>query len=52
MNETERHRMRELCTAIAAERDPDKMVKLLEELNRLLETKQERLDRKQQAKAS
>jgi hypothetical protein len=47
MNETERQRMTELCTAIAAEQDSEKMIALVHELNNLLETKQERLDRKQ-----
>jgi hypothetical protein len=51
MNETERQRMTELCTAIAVEEDSEKMIALVHEFNILLETKQERLDRKQ-AKAS
>jgi hypothetical protein len=51
MNETERQRMTELCTAIAAEQDSRKMIALVHELNILVETKQERLDR-EQAKAS
>ncbi len=37
--------MTELCTAIGSEQDAHKMAELMEELNRLLETKQERLDR-------
>jgi hypothetical protein len=51
MTENERQLMTELCTAMAAEQDSEKMLKLAHELNVLLETKQERLDRKQ-AKAS
>jgi hypothetical protein len=51
MTETERQRMTELCTAIAAEQDSRKMIALVHELNILLEAKQARLDRTQ-AKAS
>jgi hypothetical protein len=51
MTETERQRMMELCTAIATEQDSRIMLELVEELNRLLDGKQERLDFKQ-AKAS
>jgi hypothetical protein len=45
MNETERARMTELCTAIASEQGSQKMILLVQELNRLLATKQERLRR-------
>jgi hypothetical protein len=51
MNETERARMTELCTAIASEQDSQKMILLVQELNRLLATKQERLNQRE-AKAS
>jgi hypothetical protein len=51
MHEDDRQRMRELCTVIAAEQDPRKMGELVEELNLLLDTKQDGLNRKQ-AKAS
>ena len=51
MNETERVRMTELCTAIASEQDSQKMILLVQELNRLLATKQERLNQRE-AKAS
>ncbi|MCU1296303.1 MAG: hypothetical protein JWO91_581, partial [Acidobacteriaceae bacterium] len=43
-----RQRMAELCAAIAVERDSGKMLQLVRELNRLLEAKQERLERKQE----
>ncbi|MCU1298398.1 MAG: hypothetical protein JWO91_2676 [Acidobacteriaceae bacterium] len=39
--------MSELCTAIVSEYDPQKMMKLVRELNVLLDAKQERLERKQ-----
>jgi hypothetical protein len=47
MNETERARMTELCTAIASEQDSQKMILLVQELNRLLATKQERLNQRE-----
>jgi hypothetical protein len=46
MNETERARMAELCAAIASEQDSQKLILLVQELNRLLATKQERLNQK------
>jgi hypothetical protein len=46
MNETEQARMKELCAAIASEQDSQKMILLVQELNRLLATKQERLNQK------
>jgi hypothetical protein len=51
MHEDDRQRMRELCTVIAAEQDPRRIGELVEELNLLLDTKQDGLNRKQ-AKAS
>jgi hypothetical protein len=48
MNLTERQRVADLCEAIVSEKDPRKMAKLMQQLNFLLEAKQERLD---QAKA-
>jgi hypothetical protein len=47
MTDTERQRMSELCTAIVSEYDPQKMMKLVRDLNVLLDAKQERLERKQ-----
>ena len=47
MNEIEQARMNELCTAIASAQDSQKMIALVEELNRLLATKQERLYQKE-----
>jgi hypothetical protein len=46
MNETERARMTELCTAIATEQVSEKMIALVQELNRLLAVKQERLNQR------
>jgi hypothetical protein len=48
MNASERARMMELCTAIASEQDSEKMIRLVEELNRLLAMKQDRLDQKRE----
>jgi hypothetical protein len=47
MTETERQRMTELCTAIVSEYDPQKMMKLVRELNVLLEPRQENRERTQ-----
>jgi hypothetical protein len=47
MNDTERMRMTELCSAIATEQDTRKMLDLVEELNRLFELKEERLRQKE-----
>jgi hypothetical protein len=41
MNEIEQERMTLLCTAIVSEQDSQKMIVLVQELNRLLATKQE-----------
>ncbi len=41
-------RWRRLCEQAAEEQDPDKLMKLIEEINRLLETKEERLLRERQ----
>jgi len=46
MNEIEQERMKQLCTAIAAEQVSEKMIALVQELNRLLAAKQERLDQR------
>jgi hypothetical protein len=46
MNELEQERMTQLCTAIAAEQVSEKMIALVQELNRLLATKQDRLDQR------
>jgi hypothetical protein len=51
MHEDDRQRISELCTVIAAEQDPRRIGELVEELNLLLDTKQDHLNRKQ-AKAS
>jgi hypothetical protein len=47
MNDTERMRMTELCSAIATEQDSSKMLDLVAELNRLFELKEARLKQKQ-----
>jgi hypothetical protein len=47
MNDTERMRMTELCSAIATEQDSSKMLDLVAELNRLFELKEARLRQKQ-----
>jgi hypothetical protein len=47
MNDTERMRMTELCSAIATEQDSRKMLDLVGELNRLFELKEARLKQKQ-----
>jgi regulator of PEP synthase PpsR (kinase-PPPase family) len=39
--------MKELCTAIAAEQDSHRLIGLVEELNRLLALKEERLKQKE-----
>ena len=41
-------RWRRLCEQAAEEQDPQKLMKLIEEINQLLETKEERLLREQQ----
>jgi hypothetical protein len=50
MNADEQDRMKELCTAIAGEQDSHRLIGLVEELNRLLARKEERL--KQQERDS
>jgi hypothetical protein len=47
MNEIEQERMTLLCTAIVSEQDSQKMIVLVQELNRLLAPKQERLNQKE-----
>jgi hypothetical protein len=44
MTPEERERMRVLCEQIAKEHDHDKFVKLVQELNNLLEHKDQRLE--------
>jgi hypothetical protein len=44
---TEQAGMKELSITIASEQDSQKMIDLVEELNRLLPTKQERFDQKE-----
>jgi hypothetical protein len=46
MNEGEHERMKQLCTAIAAEQVSEKMIAWVQELNRLVATKQARLDQR------
>ncbi len=45
MTPEERERMAVLCQQIAVEQDRDKFTKLVDELNELLEEKQQRLQR-------
>jgi len=47
--ETEK-RWRELCEQAVHEQDANKLMKLIEEINQLVETKEERLLREQQEK--
>jgi hypothetical protein len=48
MKDADRDRIRELCSVIAVEQDQHKLLQLIEELSRLLGTKdQERLKGKQ-----
>jgi hypothetical protein len=51
MTEIEQERMTQLCIAIVSEQDSQKMIALVQELNLLLATKQERLNQRD-AKAS
>ena len=44
MNEDERKRLHQLCEMAAKEQDRAKMLKLVREINDLLETKQKRMD--------
>lgn len=46
MTSEERERMNELCQKIAVEQDHDRFVRLLRELNSLLERKEHRLEHK------
>ena len=41
MNQGESDRIRELCSLIAVEQDREKFLKLVEELNRILDAKDE-----------
>ena len=43
-----RERWQQLCAQAADEQDPEKLMKLIDEINRLLETKEERLLRERQ----
>jgi hypothetical protein len=47
MNDTERMRMTELCSAIVTEQDSSKMLDLVAESNRLFDLKEARLKQKQ-----
>jgi regulator of PEP synthase PpsR (kinase-PPPase family) len=47
MNADERKRMAELCTAIAGEQDSQRLIGLVDELNRLLALKEERLKQRE-----
>jgi hypothetical protein len=49
MTPEEKERMHVLCERIAKEQDHDKFVKLVQELNDLLENKERRLDDSQEA---
>ena len=44
-----RERWRELCEQAETEQDPKKLVELAEEINRLLEEKEQRLKRRPQS---
>jgi hypothetical protein len=46
MNATEQKRMQELCSAIAQEQDPETLLTLVTDLNRLLALKEARLKQK------
>jgi hypothetical protein len=46
MTPEERERMNELCRQIQIEKDPAKFSALVEELNKLLEEKEERLQKR------
>ena len=46
MNPDEQERMRELCSAIAQEQDSEKLLGLVENLNRLFALQEERLKEK------
>jgi hypothetical protein len=49
MTPDERERMNRLCEQIAVERDHEKFVKLVQELNELLDHKEQRLEDKSKA---
>jgi hypothetical protein len=44
MHKSESDRIQELCAKIAEEQDRDKFLKLVQELNRLLSTKEHRVE--------
>lgn len=46
MQGTQQERWQELCAQAAKEQDPQKLMVLVEEINRLLAEKQERLDKR------
>jgi hypothetical protein len=46
MEGANRERLFQLCELASKEEDPDKMVKMIEEINHLLEEKEQRLRRK------
>ena len=47
MKKADSDRIHELCSIIAVEQDREKFLKLVEELNRILEAKDEQLQRNQ-----
>ena len=47
-----KERWQQLCEQAAVEQDPEKLLKLIEEINRLLEDKQKRLERERSSGAS
>lgn len=49
MQGEKRERWRELCEQAETEQDPKKLVELAEEINRLLEEKEQRLKRRPQS---
>lgn len=51
MNQADSDRIRELCSLIAVEQDREKFLKLIEELNRILDAKDERLQNRGQGSA-
>jgi hypothetical protein len=44
MTEEEQARLQDLCLAVIAEKDPDKFEALVEQVNELLSSKEERLN--------
>ena len=45
MQDETKERWRQLCEQAAIEQDPEKLIKLIDEINRLLAEKEERLKR-------